>query len=190
MDSEKLRSLFIWLIPVVISLYVVFTVHNRLSNQSSTDQRLSFDPIFTLLLPLLLWYISHPLLFCFFVKKKKDSSEGAIRSAILLLNIHLVLFIIFCLLHRMANSAPDLFETFSYWTRAGLFFNLTMAMIQLLPWPPFLTGCLLFSNRRIPGAYWTGFAFTFFLLVFIPPDTGFGRILFPVYHFVINTLIQ
>lgn len=189
MDSEKLRSLLIWLVPVAISLCVVFIVHSRSQKFSSRDFRVSFDPIFTLLLPLLLWYVSHPFLFGFLVKRNNKSSEEAIQTALLSFHIHLVLFFVFCLLHKSVHSTPNILEFLFYWIRAGLFFNLTMAMIQLLPRPPFLGGCLLFHKKRIPGSYWTGFALTFLLLVIIPPDSGFGRMLFPVYHFIINTCI-
>jgi len=188
MDSEKLRSLLIWLVPVALSLSVVFIVH-KAQKHPSKDLRVSFDPIFTLLLPLLLWYVSHPFMFGFLVKKNNQSSKEAIQTALLTFHIHLVLFFAFGLLHKIVHSAPNLLEYFYYWTRAGLFFNLTMAMIQLLPWPPFLTGCLLFHKRRMPGSYWIGFSLTFLLLVIVPPDYGFGRLLFPIYHFIINTVI-
>ncbi len=179
--------MIIWFLPVAISLSVVFSVHNRKRKQSS-DQKLSVDPLFTLLLPLLLWYFSHPFIIAFFVWQDK-SSKTAIHRSILFFTIHLMLFFLFCLLHKIANITGSFSELFNYWIRAGLFFNLTMAMIQLLPWPPSLMGCFLFGKRTLAGGYKTGFILTLLVLILIPPDAGFGRLLFPVYHFVINNLI-
>lgn len=154
----------------------------------ATDHFFQLDPLFTLLLPIGLWYINHPFLITFFQLKKSPFKTTEIRDSLFTLYIHLLLLLVFSSLYKIVHFAHLSWELPYYCVKAGLFFNLTIVLLQLLPWPPFLLGTLLFSQKYFPFNNRLGYLLAVLFITIIPANAGFGRILYPVYHLFIQAL--
>jgi hypothetical protein len=194
------RLLFIWSMPVTISIAVVTAVRYRLGvrlgNSSlasaKSGLRRNLDPFFSLLLPIVLLLIHHPFMLAF---PRQQSSNG-IRSnrewrryqALGNFSVYALLTVICTLLFAVAiNTQPQtgMPGLTYYWPKAGIFFNVTMGLMHLLPWPPFLLGTILVNNRladRISDR--AGIIAGAVLILAIPANYGYGHLVFPVYHWL------
>ncbi|MCP4287604.1 MAG: hypothetical protein GY792_24715, partial [Gammaproteobacteria bacterium] len=74
-----------------------------------------------------------------------------------------------------------------YWSKAGIFLNLTLGLLHLLPWPPFMLGTMFARGRMTKISDRNGLAAGAILILAIPADLGYGRLVFPLYH-MLNAL--
>ena len=194
------RLLFIWSMPVMISIVVVTAVRYRLDVQLGDSSvasenwglRRNLDPFFSLLLPIVLILIHHPFMLAFPRQRSsydiKSDREWRRYQALGNFSVHALLTLICTLLFAVAittqpqTGMPGL--TY-YWPKAGIFFNVTMGLMHLLPWPPFLLGTMLVNNRladRISDR--SGVVVGAVLILAIPAHYGYGQLVFPVYHWL------
>ena len=69
-----------------------------------------------------------------------------------------------------------------YWSKAGIFFNLTLGLLHLLAWPAFMLGTTFARGRLTKISDRNGLIAGAILILAIPADLGYGRLVFPLYH--------
>ena len=197
------RLFFIWSMPILVSIAVVSAVRYRLdvrlSGSSPVSEnnglRRNLDPFFSLLMPIVLILIHHPFMLAFPRQRSsydlKSDREWRRYQALGNLAGHALLTLICTLLFAVAIATQPqagMSGLTYYWPKAGIFFNATMGLMHLLPWPPFLLGTVLVNKAvldRISDR--TGTVIGAVLVLAIPANYGFGQVVFPVYHWLCAT---
>ncbi len=195
MLEHIINNILIWGIPTALSLFVSIWVQKFAGSGWTKRPRVSlrdFHLFLSFILPLLILVSGQPLMLAFPGPPKQGSQESGsdpVSFAGRSLAANLILAVLFTLLLKATtvfhlDSGPV--ELLYYWWRAGMFFNLIMISLHLLPWPPFFLGCIIFGNRLQHLTYTRGILLAAFLIIVIPADNGFGKIIYPLYSFLAN----
>jgi hypothetical protein len=196
------RLLFIWSMPVIITMAVTVEVRHRIgiylgdSNFNSGNRGLlrNLHPIYSAALPLLLVLIHHPFMLAFLrpqstlvnnspLNWRRYQALGNLLTHVLLALLCTAIFAV-AIAMQPEYGMPGLIY---YWSKAGIFFNLTLGLLHLLPWPPFMLGTTFARGRLTKISDRNGLVAGAILILAIPADLGYGRLVFPLYH-MLNAL--
>ena len=196
------RLLFIWSMPVIITMIVTVEVRHRIGiylgdrnfNLGNRGLRRNLHPIYSAALPLLLVLIHHPFMLAFPRPQATLVNNLPLNwrryQALGNLLTHVFLALLCTVIFAVAIATQPEFGTpgmIYYWAKAGIFFNLTLGLLHLLPWPPFMLGTIIARGRLTKISDRNGLVAGAVLILVIPADLGYGRLVFPLYH-MLNSL--